>query len=170
MFENLLQTNYNKSVIGYENICNVLKNIYHGNQKSLEYIKYFNIQLIISIEKDNSNNKHKNLDNVEDNLELIKITIKKEDKLIKFYDKIWDLFEKNYKKNILIQCEDGSISLLLLLSYLIAYKYYTYESAFEYILVKKHNEVNISLLNKDYLDELIELDKDLRHFRNKISI
>lgn len=177
MFEYLLQTQFNKNIIGYDNICKITKNIYHGNNKSLEYLNHFNIKEVIVIEcndRDNHNKTTQIKSNLNDdknkNINVLKLVINKEDKLIKFYDKVWNFFEENYNKNILIQCKDGSISLMLLISYLIAYKFYTYEEAFDYILAKKENNINIKLLNQTYIDEMIELDKNLRHFKNKVTL
>ena len=174
MSERVLYEDFNKNIIDYENICKIINNIYHGNDKSLEYLHYFNIKSVIMIKyKDKekikqyktSYNDYKN-----NKINILKIIINKNDKLIKFYDIIWDFFEENYNKNILIHCKDGSISLMLLISYLIAYKFYTYEEAFDYILSKKENKIDVNLLNQTYIDEIIELDKNLRHFKNKMSL
>jgi hypothetical protein len=170
MFENLLKIHFNKNIIGYENICKITNNIYHGNYKSLDYICNFKITRIIMIEYKDSKNKQNKSILTNNKIDKLKVIINKEDKLISFYDKIWNFFEENYNKNILIQCEDGSISLILLISYLISYKFYSYEEALQHILIKKkENNMNIDLLDDKYLHELKELDKDLSKIRNKMK-
>jgi len=148
-----------------EDIIKVIDNIYVGNYSSLNYIEYFNISRIIEIK---TNHKYERI-RYEKNKDIISISIKisENDKIINNYDKIWDFLEYNYNKNILIFCNNGSISIIYLMSYLIAYKYYTYEHAIELIV---RNNIDIHKLNRRYMEELLQLDKELHNFKHLIKI
>lgn len=166
MFERLLQNHFNKNIIGLEKICKVIDNIYLGNNLSRDYILHFNIKKVIEIGIKEEIKHYKKLP---EDIEKLSVIINTENKLFIYYDKVWDFIEQNYNKNILIHCNDGNYSMLLLISYLIAYKHYSYDNAFELIMEKKDNNFDINLLNKKYIEELIQLDKNLHNFKHLIN-
>lgn len=166
MFERVLQDYFNKNIVGFDTICNITKNIFQGNRESRDYINHFNIKKVIQIGTKEEISSYKKLDNID----FITLIIDKNDKLIKYFDKVWDFFEYNYKNNILIHCNDGSISLLLVLSYLIAYKFYDYDNALKLIIKKKENQIDFTALNNTYIEEIMELDKNLKNFRSLLTL
>ena len=168
MFE-LISKQYNNNIIKVEKICNIINNIYVGNNLSRDYINIFNIEKVFEIGTKDEIKEYKRLSKKIEITSLI-INEKETVSLIKYFDKIWDFFEYNYNKNILIHCKNGYISILFLISYLVAYKYYTYDAAFELINTKMNNILKKENFNQSYINELIELDKSLHNFKYLINI
>lgn len=169
MFELILKQYFNNNIIGVEKICNIINKIYVGNRLSRDYIEHFNIEKVLEVGTKDEIKEYKKLSKKIELTSLI-INEKETNCLIKYFDKVWDFFEYNYNKRILIHCNDGYMSILFLISYLIAYKYYTFDAAFEFVNTKMEYNLKKERFNQTYVNEIIELDKSLYNFKHLINV
>ena len=159
----------NDDQIEEKKIYKIINKIFVGTHKSRDYVAHFNIEKVLEV---GTKDEIKEYDKLSNKVELTSLIIneKEVNSLISYFDRVWDFFEYNYNKNILIHCKNGYISILLLISYLIAYKYYTFDAAFELINTKMEHNLKKESFNQTYINEIIELDRSLHNFKYLINV